>query len=470
MMVEMRFQYDDGRTDIPGGVAGSVERVVVVGAGIAGLTVANALAHAGVDCVVVEARHRIGGRLHTIDLAGSPVDMGGSWIHHPIGNPMRAFARQVGIACRNGDPLAELAGFDANAGRRLSAMEVAANLRILYETFPEAVDRLRIELGPEASVAGAIEAFVAAADLTAVQARQARQGLRAVVEAESADLPERQSLQWMWNEIEYDGNYFGDLPVGGYRTLVDAMATGVDVRLGVEVDDVTVSTDGVAVRTVDGATERGSHAVVTVPLGVLKHGTPRFHPALPADRVAAIDRLGFGYYEKVALRFGHPFWRDAGFPHAMLFPRNPAESTVWVLGLDAFDDGPTLVCFAFHSAANRVLDATPDDAAQWVLAMLTEAIGRSCPPPTAVAVTGWAHDPYSRGAYTHVPPGAEPADVDLLGNPINGRLLFAGEHTQSARMAYADGALTSGIREAKRLLHQPSVTLGPILTTTRGGA
>ena len=43
-------------------------------------------------------------------------------------------------------------------------------------------------------------------------------------------------------------------------------------------------------------------------------------------------------------------------------------------------------------------------------------------------------------------------------------LLFAGEHTQSMRLAYADGAMTSGIREAKRLLGQPGVRLGPIPT------
>src|SRR5690348_16729429 len=87
--------FDDGRMDVPSGVAGPVERVVVVGAGIAGLTVANALAHAGVEYVVLEARDRIGGRLHTVDLAGSPVDLGGSWIHMPTGNPMSAFARQI---------------------------------------------------------------------------------------------------------------------------------------------------------------------------------------------------------------------------------------------------------------------------------------------------------------------------------------------------------------------------------------
>ena len=80
----------------------------------------------------------------------------------------------------------------------------------------------------------------------------------------------------------------------------------------------------------------------------------------------------------------------------------------------------------------------------------------------AVAVTGWGEHPYTRGAYTHVPPDSSNADVDLLGTPVGGRLLFAGEHTQSARLGYADGAMTSGIREAKRLLRTPSVELGRV--------
>jgi len=79
----------------------------------------------------------------------------------------------------------------------------------------------------------------------------------------------------------------------------------------------------------------------------------------------------------------------------------------------------------------------------------------------------WATDPCSGGACTHIPPGSSPADADLLGQPVGGRLLLAGEHTQSARMAYAEGAMSSGIREAKRLLGLPSVHLGPV-STARG--
>ncbi len=456
-------RFNDGRADVPGGVTQPVERVVVIGAGIAGLTVANALVNSGIDCVVLEARDRIGGRLHTIDLAGSPVDMGGSWIHHPVGNPMRAFARQVGVSCRGGNPLFELAGFDRGEGRRLSTAEVEASLTMQFEVFPEALDRLRVELGPDASMADAIEAFVRDTRLEAASARRARQALRALIEAEIADLSERQSLRWMWNEVEYGGDFFGDLPDGGYRSLVEAMATGVEVRLGVDVAEVALAARGVRVRGTDGTTEAGSHVVVAVPLGVLKRGAPRFSPALPPGRAAAIERLGFGRYEKVALRFDQPFWRAAGLSHLMLFPRDPNESTLWVFDLEAFGAGPTLVCHLFHSAAGRLLESTPDAAAEWVLGLLADALGASCPPPTAAAVSSWADDPYSGGAYAHIPPGASPADVDLLGEPIGGRLLFAGEHTQSARLTYADGAMTSGIREAKRLLGQPSVRLGPIV-------
>ena len=91
----------------------------------------------------------------------------------------------------------------------------------------------------------------------------------------------------------------------------------------------------------------------------------------------------------------------------------------------------------------------------------------SCPEPVSVTVTGWAIDPYALGAYTHVPPGSSNADVDLLGTPVGGRLLFAGEHTQSARLGYADGALNSGIREAKRLLGRPAVMLGRVFDAAR---
>ena len=453
----MTATFDDG-PDIPGGIVGEVERVLVVGAGVAGLTVANALKQAGVDCVVLEAKGRVGGRLHTADLAGSGVDLGGSWIHTPIGNPVRDFARLVDIGCRPGNPMPTLAAFDCATGQWLSPVDLETSLTGPLAGYHDALDELRTRLGPGASAAEAIEAYLATTEVAGNTRRRARQVLRASVEADAAGTAEDQSLTWLWTQQEYGGDYFGDLPDGGYRSVVDAIAAGLDVRRDWPVARVQVSDGAVSVTSASGATEVGSHVVVTVPLGVLKHDRPTFAPPLPADRVEAVRRLGFGRYEKVALKFDTPFWREAGWSHLALFSPDDAEPASYVFDLDAFSGVPILVCHAFHSATGHLVSR--DSAARWVTGMITAVLGAPCPEPVAAAVTGWAADPYAGGAYTHVPHGSSNADADLLGTPVAGRLLFAGEHTQSARLVYADGAMSSGIREAKRLLGTPTVELG----------
>ena len=167
----------------------------------------------------------------------------------------------------------------------------------------------------------------------------------------------------------------------------------------------------------------------------------------------------------MALRFEERFWRTSGLAHLLLFPSDPHEAALLVANQDVFDTSPVLVCHVSHSATRHVLGHSRDEAARWALGMLAHALGRECPAPTEVAVTSWGTDELCGGAWTHVPPGADPAWADLLGEPIDGRLLFAGEHTQSERLGYADGAMSSGIREASRLLDRRDVRVGPLLVT-----
>lgn len=438
-----------------------LERVVVVGAGISGLTVASALDHAGVECVVLEARDRIGGRLHTVDLLGMPVDVGGSWIHHPTGNPLTTFADAMDLPRKDGDVLSTIGGFDLHTGRRLSPTEISSLLDVQQEQFAESLDPLRARLPEGATAAEAIDSFVAAGEpLDHDRARIVRQALRAMVEADAADRAENQSLRWMWTEVEYDDDIFGDLPVGGYRSVIDALADGLDIRPRSEVVGIEVADDGVRVSTADGVVEQASHVVVTVPLGVLKAETITFTPPLSPGRVDAIHALGFGRYEKIILRFESAFWRDAGVTHLMVFHSDADQPATWIIDLDAFGDGPGLAVHVFHSATGWVHDSTSHETIAWARGMIGAATGSPCPEPVATIVTGWASDPYTRGAYTHVPPRAHPGMLDLLGEADDPRLLFAGEHTQSARTGYADGAFSSGVRAARQLLGSSDVVVG----------
>ena len=185
----------EGCADPVSEIEGPVERVVVLGAGIAGLAAASRLHRAGIEAVVLEARDRIGGRLHTVDLAGIPVDLGGSWIHHPIGNPCRRLAR-VRHRARPGRPLPSLAAYDRAERRRLDRAESRRCSSEVFDAFEQAADTLRDRLAPDATALDAIEAFIAERGFVGARARRARQGLLAEVEADAGDRADNQSLRW----------------------------------------------------------------------------------------------------------------------------------------------------------------------------------------------------------------------------------------------------------------------------------
>jgi polyamine oxidase len=201
----------------------------------------------------------------------------------------------------------------------------------------------------------------------------------------------------------------------------------------------------VRVSCADGSAETGSHAIVTVPLGILKRGSPRFDPPLPAPMR---DAIGFGSYEKIALRFETVFWREDGMSHVMVYPADDDEPVLWVFDLDAFGAGPVLCAHPVSTTTHYALDRSQAEAATWFAELLADVVGHSVPEPTASVVTSWSRDPFAGGVYTSCPLGADPWMLELLAQPVHGRLLLAGEHTQDERNGYADGAYASGLRAA----------------------
>ncbi len=455
--------YDDGTDRVLGGIDRPVGRVVVVGAGIAGLAAANALVHAGVPTLVLEARDRIGGRLHTADVGGSPIDLGGSWIHSPRGNPLSAWAEQVGVERRPAEITSGMVGVDPASGR-LPAVDFERLMARAMGAFDVVFGTMLASAARAASMGEVVDAYIRDQQrlgLTAADAHRLRTIILDLVESDASGAAAEVAADgYPANGLFYEGSDLGDFPLGGYRRLVEPLARGLDVQTSTVVTGIGAHADGVVVTTSRGVAHAASHVLVTVPLGVLKADAIAFDPPLPDDRRAAIARLGFGRFEKLALTFEPEAWSRAALPNILpLRADGRAEVTV-ITNLAPVVGEPAAVAFAYGSRAGVLGDVGVDEAARRVMGILRAAAGGSLPEPVAVARSDWAGDPFSRGAYAFLRVGSTADDLDALARPLGGRVLFAGEATGHARVGFADGSFSTGIREAKRLLGQPRVTLG----------
>jgi polyamine oxidase len=461
-------EYDDGNDEIPGGLAGDPERVIIVGAGWAGLTLANALRNAGVEYVLLEGRARIGGRARTVDIGGVPIDLGCSWIHEPGGNPMARFADQSGVSRDNADielDVATFRGYDGFAGREVTLPEKVAAFAHAVNFGDNQASSISAELGPKASVFDGAQVYLDRQDLQGNGRRYAEFVIQLI--AESGDNYEWQRISldyWANYDDPYEGVGQGEFPVGGYRRLIQSMAGDTRVRLRHRVHAIERHRRGVVVHCTAGGDRphhrrlHASHVVVTVPLGVLKAGSIAFDERLPKRKRRAIRRTGFGAFEKVAMVFDEAFWSDATHTH-MLFisEHSPFELPLWI-DLNEISGYPGIVALN-GGRAGRLLHALgPDERLALTLTRMREILGRDIPAPVDWKTTDWQGNRFTRGAYSTILVGSTLAELDVLAAPVGGRVLFAGEATHH-RLGYADGALSSGIREAKRLLQQPSVTI-----------
>jgi monoamine oxidase len=372
---------------------------------------------------------------------------------------MTALAEELGVERRPWHVFDIAVGWDPASGRL--APDEWARFLGRADRFYEALPGLRRELGDQASAPAGIDRFVTSTELEPGEMARLRSLLHRMVEADASGSADEVPLAYHPTAgLGYSGDERGDVPVGGYRRIVEALAAGLDVRTGSPVASIEVTDVRAIVGTDDGAEHVGSHVVMTAPLGVLKSGAIAFDPPLPGDRRSAIERLGFGRFDKLALRFERPFWTEAGLPHVFPMPSAGTAPFAGLLGLDSATGEPVLMAFAFGSSHGWLAEGTEAEAVTRTLSSLERMMGEPVPDPVAAVRSEWWRDPYARGAYAFIRVGSAPADLELLGQPLEGRLLFAGEATSHARVGYADGALSTGIREAKRLLGRASVELG----------
>jgi monoamine oxidase len=429
-------------------------RVVVAGGGLAGLSAAFELSRRGVQVHVLDARSRLGGRVRTDrDKDGVHAEAGGEFIDQPH-DALRSLAARLRL------PLVGVlrAGFGLalRHGRRTTIhRSPAAPWRALTRRLRPVVEAYRDAGGTWDTAAAVAIARQTVDDLVPAGARPAM--VRAFIEAlRGFYLAEPDALSAL---VLVDQMLGGEPPGrtrafrvrGGNDRLIAALARRIERRGRIDVGAVVraVVQDGrgvrVAIAGVDGRRHEiaADYVVVTLPPPLVR--ACAFDPPLPPRQLAALGALSMGAATKASLRFGRPWWRRSGRPHA--FGSNLPCGAVWESGEE--QRAAVLTLLGGASASASLAAAAKDVTA---LSDLLRLFGTPPAPGSLIgAAVSWERERWSMGGYAVFGPAFDPRDRRLL-SAAHGRVVFAGEHTSEHWQGFMNGAVESGQTAARDVI------------------
>jgi monoamine oxidase len=205
----------------------------------------------------------------------------------------------------------------------------------------------------------------------------------------------------------------------------------------------------------------GDTVIVTLPLGVLKTGAVVFDPPLPEQKRAALQQLAMGNLTKITARFDAPFWpRDQYIFGCICEPIS--DYPTMLVNLWKTHRIPALQMLVGGNKGRAIERWTEDETREWVLHVLRHVFGERATQPAAIERTAWDSDPFSLGSYTYISIGGTPAAFEALAEPIEGRVLFAGEATYRHHWGCTQGAYVSGLREAAHRRRPQHLAAAPL--------
>ncbi|WP_184548980.1 flavin monoamine oxidase family protein [Mucilaginibacter sp. FT3.2] len=433
--------------------------ILIIGAGAAGLMAARTLAKAGKKVAVLEARDRIGGRIHTIGygMPQQPLELGAEFIHGDL--PLtKSLLDEAGIAYHH-------------AGASMWRYEDGVFKE--NETFVEHWDYFLQKLD-ELEQDMSINSFLLK-EFKGEKYLRLRDFVRKYVAGYDNADPKKASafsLRREWQPENEGAQYRIE---GGYIGLVkfladELVAAGCKICLNAVAKQILWQQNQVKIITNAGCTYTGKQLVVALPLGVLKvnagdSGAINFQPPI-AEHANAINISGFGAVIKILLQFTEAFWEDEQMQKlagkaicnmGYLFsdeeiptwwtqaPQHTHLLTGWIGGPEAAEKAATsdteILRESLQSLANifnRDVQELKQKLVSW-------------------HVINWTADEFTRGSYAYDTIDANEARL-VLCKPIQDAIFFAGEYLYSGTaMGTVEAALTSGFKVAEQMIRDKTL-------------
>ena len=440
--------------------------VVVVGAGLAGLTAARELEKLGNEVIVLEARDRVGGRLLNHPIAGTDdvVEVGGQWVG-PTQTEVLALADDLGLerypTWAQGDNLVDWSGKKVRYKGSIPRINPAiladvGQAQARLERLARKVDPERPWEAPKAAKwdSRTFASWISANTATKGAATLLEIATEAVWAAEPADLSLLHVLFYVSaagsfeNLIGTEGGAQQDRIVGGSQLLAIRLAEHLEglLLLGHPVRGIDHFDGGVTVHA-DDCHVTARAVVVAIPPTLT--GRIDWRPGLPAQRDQLVQRMPQGTVAKCMAVYERPFWREEGLSGQALSVAGPTRIM--------FDNSPpdasrgVILGFLEGTTARELGEWEPAARQAAVIDGFGRAFGPQARQPLEYIEKLWADEEWTRGCYgCYLPPGAWTAHGQWLSRPI-GPVHWAGAETATVWAGYMDGAVRSGQRAAREV-------------------
>jgi monoamine oxidase len=407
--------------------------VAVIGAGAAGIGAARRLAEQGpVSLLVVEARDRVGGRVHTIAPAGFPLDRGAEWLHSADRNPLALIAQRLDFSLHRRPP--EWISRLRRSGESLEAEAewMATRDAHFLARKKAALDPADRSLASLLAPGGRWNELLDATSTWGNGAELERVSVKDYARYEDS------GVNWRLGE--------------GYGRLFEALAEDLPIALGTPVSLIDHNSRAIRLETTRG-TLTAARVIVTVPTSILAAEALRFDPPL-TNKIVAAAGLPLGVDDKLFISLSGQL---PGIEPDIYLVGSTTSRETMSYQVRPFDR-PAIYCFfggRWAAALEREGQAGMFSFAAGELArLLGNDIRRQIAP---LASTAWLQDPWARGSYSYALPG-HADDRAVLAAPVDDRLFFAGEACSPNFFSTAHGAYMTGIAAAEAALASLNAT------------